>query len=245
MELNLHSGGELVSLADLAHVLPPPATRSHNPVPYVELVRMVKYALGYYEHEVVDEQHAIDKDGGRYFGTMQLRSPYGDYVDLCGLRSSYDKTFPVGISVGAHVFVCSNLSFFGDFTVKRKNTANVLRDLPGLVAEIIQPLHERRQAQSLTFQAYKNRPMLEPEVHDAVMKMYRRNAININRVPDVLDAFYAPPFDWGDESAWRLFNAATYALKGKVAEAPQLTRTLHEVLDGYCEPADPRQLVLA
>jgi hypothetical protein len=198
---------------------------------------MVKYALGYYQHEVVKEHHAIDKDGGRYFGNMELQSPYGDYTDLCGLRSSYDKTFPVGISVGAQVFVCSNLSFFGDFTVKRKNTANVMRDLPGLVAEIIEPLHARRQAQSLTFQTYKARPMHEPEVHDAIMRMYREGAINAQRIPHVLDAYVSPPHDWGDPSAWRLFNAATYALRGRVAENPTSTRTIHTILDGICEPA--------
>jgi hypothetical protein len=232
--LNLHSGGELVTLAELERVMPPPATHSHNPVPYVELVRMVKYALGYYQHDVVEEQHAIDKQGGRYFGVLTLRSPYGDYTDLCGLRSSYDKSFPVAISVGASVFVCSNLSFFGDFTVRRKNTTYVMRDLPGLVAEIIQPLHERRQAQSRTFQTYKARPMLEPEVHDAIMRMYRAGAVNAQRIPHVLDAFDNPPFDWGDRNAWRLFNAATFALKGKVAEDPSLTRRVHEVIDGYC-----------
>lgn len=242
--LNLHSGGELVTLADLERVRPPPATHSHNPVPYIELVRMVKYALGYYDHEVTAEHHAIDKNGGRYFGVMELRSPYGDYTDLCGLRSSYDKSFPVQISCGAAVFVCSNLSFHGDFQVRRKNSTNVMRDLPGLIAEIIQPLHERRQAQSLTFQAYKNRPMHEPEVHDAIFKMYKAGAVNAQRLPHILDAFDSPPFDWGDRNAWRLFNAATYALRSKVAEDPGITRMVHEVIDGYCEPIDTRQLAL-
>jgi hypothetical protein len=48
-------------------------------------------------------------------------------------------------------------------------------------------------------------------------------------------AYEEPPFDWGDRNAWRLFNATTYALRGRVAEAPQLTRQLHTVLDGICE----------
>ena len=235
--LNLHSGGELVTLADLEKIKPPPATASHNPVPYSELVRMVKYALGYYDHEVTAEHHAIDKNGGRYFGVMELRSPYGDYTDLCGLRSSYDKTFPVSISCGAAVFVCSILSFCGDFQVRRKNTAHIMRDLPGLIAEIIQPLHERRQQQSQTFQTYKARPMLEPEVHDAVVRFHRQGAMPWASLKHVLDAFESPPHDWGDRSAWRLFNAATYTLRGRVAENPAATRTIHTILDGICEPA--------
>jgi hypothetical protein len=39
----------------------------------------------------------------------------------------------------------------------------------------------------------------------------------------------------GDKTAWRLFNAATFALAGKVAERPALTQRLHEVLYGVCD----------
>jgi hypothetical protein len=37
------------------------------------------------------------------------------------------------------------------------------------------------------------------------------------------------------KSAWRLFNAATFALAGKVTEKPDLTKQLHHVIDGTCE----------
>jgi hypothetical protein len=36
-------------------------------------------------------------------------------------------------------------------------------------------------------------------------------------------------------TAWRLFNTATFALAGKVAERPDLTEQLHKVIDGVCE----------
>jgi hypothetical protein len=86
--------------------------------------------------------------------------------------------------------------------------------------------------------------MHEPEVNDAIMRMYRRGAINLTRISDVLDAYQMPPHDWGGETAWRLFNAATYAMRGRVAESPHMTRTLHSIIDGYCEPGDTRQLAL-
>ena len=41
--------------------------------------------------------------------------------------------------------------------------------------------------------------------------------------------------EWGDRTAWRLFNAVTFALAGRVAENPGSTRTLHNVIDGVCE----------
>lgn len=79
--------------------------------------------------------------------------------------------------------------------------------------------------------------MHEPEVEAAILRMYRKGAINLTRIPDVIDAWERPPHDWGEDTAWKLFNCATYALRGKVAEDPSLTRVVHEVIDGYCVPA--------
>lgn len=56
----------------------------------------------------------------------------------------------------------------------------------------------------------------------------------MQRIADVLKVYEEPPHDWGDRTAWRLFNAATFALAGKVAEQPQLTEELHKVIDGVC-----------
>jgi hypothetical protein len=42
----------------------------------------------------------------------------------------------------------------------------------------------------------------------------------------------------GDKSGWRLCNAATFALTGKVSENPKATSDLHKILDGVCEHID-------
>ena len=46
-----------------------------------------------------------------------------------------------------------------------------------------------------------------------------------------------PEYDWGEKTAWRLFNATTHALDGRVAENPTVTQALHQVIDGVCEAA--------
>lgn len=234
MSLCLHSGAQAVDYDRLRDLPMPAATASHVPIAHKAVVDMVKYSLGFFGHELVAENYGVTQEGARFFGLLSLRSPDGEYTDTVGLRNSHDKTFPIGISFGSHVFVCDNLAFIGDQVIKRKHTVNAKRDLPGLVAEVIEPLHVQRQRQAVHFDAYRNRPMHEPEVHDAIMRMYRRGAINLTRISDVLDAYQAPPHDWGGESAWRLFNAATYALRGRVAENPQATRTIHTILDGVC-----------
>lgn len=245
MTLMLHAGAQPVDYDGLLSLPIPEATDTHVPIPHVAVVQMVKYSLGFFGHEIVGEDYGVTPDGARFFGVLSLRSEYGDYTDTVGLRNSHDKRFPIGISFGSRVFVCDNLAFSGDQVIKRKHTANAKRDLPGLVAEVVEPLRDQRMRQAAMFDSYRRRAMLEYEVDQAIMQLYRRGVINVTRIADVLDAYENPPHDWGpDPTAWKLFNATTFALAGRVAEDPTITGRLHQVIDAYCEPVDAPQLAL-
>lgn len=233
--LNLHAGGELIDYASLRALPTPEGTATHVPIAHHAVVDMVKYSLGFFGHEIIEEHHAIDKEGDRYFGLISLKSPYGDYVDTVGLRNSHDRTFPIGIAMGSKVFVCSNLAFHSDIVIKRKHTKGAKYALPSLVAEAIEPLAIQRQRQALTFNRYKGTPLQLDHVDAAIIKMYREGVINVTKIADVINAYDHPPHDWGGETAWRLFNAGTFALTGRVAENPKGTAKLHEIIDGTCE----------
>jgi hypothetical protein len=69
----------------------------------------------------------------------------------------------------------------------------------------------------------------------AIMDMDRKDITRVQAIGHVLKTYDDPPHDWSDRTAWRLFNAATFALAGKVAERPDLTKQLHQVIDGTCE----------
>ena len=235
MTLMLHAGAEPVSYDQLAQLPIPAATATHVPIPHHSVVDMVKYSLGFFGHEIVSEDYGVTPDGARFFGVLSLKSDYGDYTDTVGLRNSHDKRFPIGISIGSRVFVCDNLAFAGDHVIRRKHTANAKRDLPGLVAEVIEPLRDERVRQAKIFDAYRETQLDEVEVDHIIMQLYRQDVINVTRIADVLQAYQEPPHDWGDETAWRLFNATTFALAGRVAENPGATKQLHTILDGFCE----------
>ena len=69
-----------------------------------------------------------------------------------------------------------------------------------------------------------------------MMRMYREEVINLQRLPDVLKEWEDPSFDeFGERNAWRLFNAATYALTGRVVDRPEATPKLYKIMDGVCE----------
>lgn len=233
--LMLHRGAEAIDFDTLTALSTPDATKSHVPIRHTDVVDMVKYALGYYGHAVVEEHHAIAEEGHRYFGLLQLKSQYGDYTDTVGLRNSHDKSFPVGIAFGSQVFVCDNLAFTADHVVKRRHTANLKRDLPGIVAEIVEPLQQVRKLQHEKIERYRETPLLDHQADHIIMELYRHGVINLQRIAEVNRQYHEPDYDWGQRTAWRMFNATTVTLTGRVAEKPAVTAKLHEVIDGVCE----------
>lgn len=233
--LNLHSGGEEVTYDQLRQIEPPPPTATHHPIAHYRFVDAVKNTLQNYSHSVVEEHHALDHNNARYFGLLTLKSEYGDYTDVCGLRASFDKSYPLGVALGGSVFVCSNLSFYGSQVIKRKLTQHAWRDIHGLLAQIIEPLAVEREKQHNAFNLYKATPLDSRAVHHAVMECYERGVIGLQRIPEIMEQWHEPSHDWGEPTAWRFFNCVTFALAGRVAERPALTNFLHQVLDRVCE----------
>lgn len=235
MTLMLHAGAEPVPYEALREVATPEATKSHIPIPHHRVIDLVKHTLSFYGHDVTEENYGVTEDGMRFFGLLSLRSKYGDYEDTVGLRNSNDKKFPVGISFGSRVFVCDNLAFIGENTVMRRHTVNAVRDLPSMVMQIIEPLADQREAQHRCIQKYQQTPVMDVMADHSIMELYRSGVINVQRIADVMNQWEHPDFDWGDKTAWRLFNAATHALDGRVAENPVATAKLHQVIDGVCD----------
>lgn len=235
MTLMLHAGANPVEYEALRALETPAATATHMPIPHFRVVDLIAHALGYYGHQVVEQHFGLTPDGMRFFGVLSLKSDYTGYSDMVGLRNSHDRKFPVGVSFGSRTFVCDNLAFSGDHVIKRKHTANLKRDLPGLIGEIIEPLAIQREQQHRQLEHYRATPLTDDRADQAIMQMYRSQVIGVQKIADVLKQWEEPTCDWGDKTGWRLFNAATFALTGRVSENPRATADLHKIIDSTCE----------
>lgn len=241
MTLMLHAGAEPASYDDLRGHPTPEATATHVPIPHFRVVDMLRHTLAFYGHEVVEEHFGVTPDGLRFFGLLSLRSNYGGYEDTVAVRNSHDKSFPVGIGFGGRVFCCDNLSFIADHVIRRKHTVNAKRDLPGLIGELVEPLALERERQHRTFVRYQETPLSDAEADHAILMMYRMGIITVQRIADVLAQWQDPAYpEWGPPTAWRLFNAATFALLGKVVAESSLTPRLHGVIDMTLRGAEAR-----
>ncbi len=138
LNLMLHCGGQTIDRHELANVPTPQPTSTWQPIPHADLLKLVELTLMNSGLPVVNQSHALARDGLRYFGLLQVQSEHqADYSLVIGLRNSHDMSFPAGLVIGSGVFVCDNLAFSGEVNLARKHTRFILRDLPQLVERAI------------------------------------------------------------------------------------------------------------
>ncbi len=237
MSLCLHSGAKIVEMEQLHSVQTPEATATWTPVPHSLIVESVKGALVTGGAQIVKEEHAIYNGGDRYFGLLHLGENTDGGNTVVGIRNSHDKTFPAGLSLGNHVFVCDNLSFSGDIVVARKHTRWIGRDLDRLIFDAVGKLSDLRQKQLVRFAAYKNREINDVEAHDLMIRALSARIISCQQIPKVVDEWQKPSHDdFAPRNVWSLFNDFTEVLKGTAPQsAVKRTMTLHGLLDAHCQ----------
>ena len=239
LNLMLHCGGHEADRREISQVATPPPTDTWQPIEHGRLLAEVERTLEGNRLEVVNEAHALSRDGDRYFGLLEVaHGTDGDYHLVLGLRNSHDKSFPAGIAVGSGVMACDNLAFSGEVTLARKHTRHIERDLPRVVETAFGRLGELRDQQDRRIEVYRNTELADSDVHDLTIRAVDASVLPVTTIPTVLERWREPAHAEHAEhghSAWRYFNAVTEALKGRCLEKlPQRTQALHGLLDATC-----------
>jgi len=236
----LHCGAELKPREEVFAVPVPVETATYKPLPYESFVTRIEKQLTVESIQIKQSQLALSKNGQRLFGLMELTMEgfaNSDYGFVLGLRTSYDKSFPNAVCIGASVFVCDNLSFHGEITFARKHTAGMLRDLSWLISETVAELPMRFATQSKKFEGYKRRELEDRQVHDLAIRFWDAGALNVLEIPRFIKEWREPrhpEFVQAGKTAWRLFNAATETIKGDLWNLPKRTQRIHSILDETC-----------
>lgn len=245
--LMLHTGANTVTREEVGLVQTPERTKSWVPVPHARLVDEVEGYLKARDMTIVNEAHALARNGQRYFGLMQVANGHNpdDFGLVVGIRNSHDKSFPAGLCLGGQVFVCDNLSFSGEIKLARKHTSWIERDLPALVGRAVGMLTDLRSTQESRFNTYKKHELTRSQGNDLIIEALERKVIGCTHIPDVVREWKTPKhpeFAVGGFTAWRLFNAFTDSLKDSLITLPKRTTILHGMLDTVCSG---QQLALA
>ncbi len=153
--LMVHTPGDRkLSREELGLVPCPEGTATHRPVPHIQLVTSVLEGLAMRQINVISDEYAISEDGMKMFGMLDLASSAGDFRFAIGIRNSHDKSMSLGMVAGMRVFVCSNMSFSGDFVaIAKKHTKNL--DIMDSLAVGIDRIHRSFNALTQQVERWK------------------------------------------------------------------------------------------
>lgn len=210
--------------------------RFHLPYSFSDYVDNVHESLDILGLEVRNEEYEVTHENNRLFGAaavgLKARELEGDLITaddwqvLVGLRASHDQSVSRGLVIGSQVMVCSNLCFSGNIAnINTKQTTHLGQRLPGLIRNAVDHIPELAHLEEQRFNAYKELELSPRHGDAALVEVYRRGAFTNAQLARAIGEWDNPSYeehkkcDPGDvnRSGWRLFNAATEALKPATA----------------------------
>lgn len=241
--LILHCGARAIDRSQLAEIPAPEATETWHPISHIHLVNEVERSLTASGMKIVAESFGVTDDNARMFGLLQVAGlrDMKDYAYVIGLRGAIDKSLSRGLAVGSSVFVCDNLAFSSEIVMHRKQTKNILEDLPLMVDTAIGMLASRWNDQARRYEAYKQTAIGAPAAAHLLLEM-AGDVFPAQRLLEVYNEFKSPRHpEFVKGTLWALFNAVTEYLKPRSETSkasglwtmPARTGRLHKMCDDY------------
>lgn len=233
----VHAGGVKVTREEVNQVVTPEPVGRYYPIGHKEYVDTVERFLSDNRFKVVSEQHALDKDGARYFGMLNLQHAEHTsekYGWCLGLRNSHDKSISIRMAAGTKVFVCDNLSFSGEIDMARRHTRHAQSDLHHLLSRAVGRLCALYSHTNERYDRYREHEIRDLDANDIIIRAVENQAINPMDIMDVVKEWREPEHEeFKPRNLWSLFNAVT-AVHRDINNPGVLVRR-GEALHGLCD----------
>jgi len=230
---------------DELYTLPQPAALGarHIVRPFYDDVDQVLDAMGTIGATLTAEDYVIrnSKETGmptKFFAAFQVNLPDVNddaYALQIGLRGSYDQSVARSLGVGSYVFVCSNMAFSADVTMKTKQTTFVNDRIPRLLNSAIQQVPELALKQHDRFDRYRNTALDQRDGDAMLIEFVRRGALAPSQLGKALEQWDAPDHEEHlseGRTMWTLHNAVTEAMKTSGMHAMwERTRLVTDLLE--------------
>lgn len=249
--LMLHAGANAIDRSTLATLpIPAPLGSRHVVRPFIDDVEAVTNLMAANGLRIKDEAFGLTgtlEDPKRFFGVIEcaLEGEHltaDEYALMVGIRGSYDQSLPRGLAVGSRVFVCDNLAFSGEIAISTKQTTNIGRRIPELLARAVGQIPAMALHQAQRFDAYRNTELKHRWGDAALVELFRRDVLNSQTMARAVQEWDSPSHPEHAEqgySVWRMHNAVTEAIKpiggrANVLPAWDKTTRLTQFLDEVC-----------
>ena len=225
-----------VEVEELEAVPTPEPTDTHTPIPHSLLADRTRDALGRAGFEITQEEHALARNGLRYFGGFALKGESIDGNDrklVLGLRNAHDKSFAASVCIGNQMMVCENLCFSSDVKLARRHTVNILRDLNTVLSSAVSRVVSHWTDMGKRIEAYKSSELTKERASDLVVDLAEMGAFPARSVFKAVQEFRNPRHEeFKGGTLWTLYNGVTEHLKGgDLSKLPQRTMTTQSLFD--------------
>src|SRR5262249_32208448 len=161
-----------------------------------------------------------------------------------GVRSSCDKSFPLGFCAGSRCFICDNLSFRADLLVRKRHTINGEKRFVTAIAAAVTALRSFRESEGKRIKRLLHQALTDEQAAALILRSSEKGIMGAGDLPRVLQEGRTPSHEeFRARTAWSLLNAYTSALRERAVTQPQQyavqTMRLNGLLDLKSEGAPP------
>ena len=232
--LTLHCGAREVTREQLDAVPTPAATATWFPVAHGTCVTTVQKALTESGFEVRKTRFGLSRGDARMFATVDLGSPLATGVTLAvGIRNSFDKSLPLGFVAGHHVFVCDNMAFRSELSVRRKHTRNGHVRFGEAITAAVRNLLQFKLHETERIKVLQHADIDDRAAESLMLRAYERQLVSHRALPGVIREWRSPSYhEFQDRTAWSLLNAFTTILADRQKSNAQAHASLTMRLGG-------------
>lgn len=229
------------TISEVRAVPTPPAQGRWNPIGHGTFIDCIDSVLDEMDIEVCKKRYDLMHKGSRLFGTYDIELPAeirdsvpGQVGAIIGFKGSIDKRYKQSAYKGRRTLVCSNgmMALETLLKVGRKNTTNIMSDLPAIVHEMLKGFDEYVEASAAQAKHLLSCEIDDVGAHDTICKAVRSEAITGRDVAPTIEQWHKPSYDFGDKTAWRLHNAFTTVQRNTFDVNPVTAASRTQALEG-------------
>lgn len=209
-------GARRVSRDELMKIDTPPVVGRHHPIAHWQVVEACEKTLDEAGFGTTSAEFAVGKENNQLFATFTLANRIGGTAALAvGLRSSFDKSLPLGLVAGSRVFVCSNLCFRSDLiNVRRLHTKHGGERFSIDLKNAISSLPAFQEAEEQRLQNMRATFLSDTEAEALMLRAcIDKKILPLKSLPSLVNNWRNPTHaEFEPRTVWSLLNAFTGVL---------------------------------
>lgn len=225
-QLLAHCGTSKITREELKVIPTPAGSPTHQPIPHHEIVGALVETLSFRQISVVREEYAVSGDGMKLFGVLDLETTFNGCRFSIGIRNSNDKSMRLGLTVGARVIVCDNMSFLGDFTpVLAKHTKHL--SLVDILAVGVDRMQRNFEPMKKQVELWKATRISDEAAKLVIYRAFVQGELDVPKhlARRIHDLYFNPSVEeFAPRTTWSLSNAFTSGFK-ELDPIPQFKAT--------------------